>query len=125
MKVDDRFLFDCENGYYCSYVLLESCGFWYLMDEQHGNLWCSPNYAKTPIEAFGGESWHKRFRKLPKMEFDVHVFHDGDADFEVVYLTNGIIDVERELNDSPATRTQMLIRSNRFFKFDELNKISH
>jgi len=125
MKAGDRFLFDNQNGTYTSYLLCEAAGWWSLIDEKHGNLWCSPHNKVTPIQAFGGEIWFDRFRKLPKLCIETFQHLEDDGWFDVMYLTNEAgDDLLNDLNPDHESAKKLLIESNSLFKFEDLEKIA-
>lgn len=125
MKTGDRFLHDCGNGFYTSYRLCEAAGWWFLINEKYGSLWCSPNDLVTPIQAFGGEHWHNRFRKLPNLYVDTIEHLEDDGWFDVMYLSNEAgDDLLKDLNPDQESAKKLLIESNSLFKFEDLEKIA-
>lgn len=124
MKAGDRFLFDNENGTYSSYLLCEAAGWWFLINELHGNLWCSPHNKVTPSQAFGGEFWFDRFRKLPKLYVETVQHLEDDGWFDVMYLTDEFCnDLLKDRNPTKESHKKLLLESNALFKFEDLEKI--
>lgn len=125
MKAGDRFLFDCCNGCFTSYLLCEAAGWWFLIGEEHGNLWCSPHNKTKPIHAFGGEIWYDCFRKLPNLYADTCQHLEDDGWLDVMYLTNEAAeDLLKDLNPTKDSFKKLLIESNSLFKFEDLEKIA-